>query len=528
MLAPRLASLLLILPACASVSEPRVRIDRTPLRTEEVVLRTPGRVYVQRALWEKDTLQATIRQERFCQDVERRTARLQRVEERTSRHVGLDIALGALMLAGGGALLGVTPLIPDQALLPAGDGRLTSRALSVTAGVALSGVGISLFAYGIAIGRKARDRPVGDPWVSEEDRPVGPRRPCGTTPPPAGALRLALGEVEVPEAGRPQQGDTVSLDLAPLRPALCRDRAHLGTPLAVSYVPASGPALELASRDLDACIRAEVERASRRDLAGTVDEALRHVQQGDLEAALRPAARALALSRNVPGQAGPVLAQIYGAVVQAALASDAGLVLARRLLAEDEPTCACLEGRDCPEGMERDAVAAALRPFGERLVAELQRGRAALDGAAAQLRRRGGEAGIPAAGKSLEAAEGQLRAFCSRPLLTEVKAACTALGGAAQAAREAQAEVEARLQQRRAARTVTRWQRHFAQCRKVNAAIQQFRAVSSCGARCMEALRRVRADREALEEVQIEGELEDHVRERLQEECERAGCPNCP
>ena len=42
------------------------------------------------------------------------------------------------------------------------------------------------------------------------------------------------------------------------------------------------------------------------------------------------------------------------------------------------------------------------------------------------------------------------------------------------------------------------------------------------------AVARIRGDRDALDGVQIDGELDDTTKEHLQAACERAGCPSCP
>jgi hypothetical protein len=480
--------MMMMLPSCASVSLPHLRTDETPLGSEPVVLRSAGKVFVERAFWDGDRLTAQVKQERFCQSAMRHTARYQNVEERTSHLVAFDIVLGALLVGGGGALLGVTPFIPNQTVSQSADGSgpLTTQDLSLIGGIGIAAAGIGILSYGIAKGIKSRDRLSGAPWVASDDRELGQRRPCEPGPAPLGEVRLAFGDR--PWRSTPVADGKVSLDLAELGADLCDNEALIGVPLSVSYVNGPGTPLPIASRDLDDCIRAKV---ANRLLVKTREE----VQ-----------------------------------AIEATFADGKGdLYATQRLLAGTGPTRTCLlDARRCPLGMTQESVASALHPFGDRLAGELRRTRLAVEAATAQLRHRLSEANEEAARAAVATAQEQRRTFCDHPIVAEARGECETLSGAVEIARQAVADNEAMLRHLRSEHAAARWRQHFGLCRKVSAAIAQMRSVSRCDVHCQLIVSRVKAERDALEQVEIQGELEAEVQEKLQIECQRAGCPSCP
>jgi hypothetical protein len=225
-----------------------------------VDLERSGRVVVSDVRWDKDLLTARIQQERLCFKATRTESRHQRVLERSTTNVALDILVGALLTGGGGAALGLSQQFSDQKDPGASENSFTPRSYAyLFGGIGALGGAIWL-GHGIYRAAQSADQRDGEPWTSTDDLNPGPRSRCGYEDAPAGMLRFSYGGEVV--STTPFRGSSLQVDLRAAAAQVCSVESRIGTSLRIAYVPKSirGAAeeVEISTHSADACIRSYV------------------------------------------------------------------------------------------------------------------------------------------------------------------------------------------------------------------------------------------------------------------------------
>lgn len=582
---------LLVAVGCATALEATVRTDRTVLKSEPTVVESDGPTVARDVRWHGDRLAASLQRDRVCQEMVRDLVSYQEVHERKTRGVALDVVGGVVLALGGGALVAVSPGLSGEADTDpnTGEKKLSPRGAAMGGGVLLAIAGLALVGNGAVVAMKGYEAPKGAPRRVEEDREHGRKTACGRGDPPPGELWFEYAGAVVHRT--PLNSSRVEVDLRRDAGDVCAQERWLGTPLRVAFAPAGGgERSELATHEADACVRATLARRllaeseeglgrvtgsddihrivpavvraaalvaalprgdpDEADLtkrvsqvrlgteaaaARVLDDSLRRyaqvLREEDLDRAVPAALETLNLSRLATARRAQVFPFVYGALARAAAnLGPAALGPVWRLLETDETARKCVaDAQKCPVWLARADIVTALRPLGDRLRTEALEAFASLARARAGLQRKVTDSSAETAAGALHLAS-RVKAWCATPQWDDsVDVACQELSRLVATTQSFMEKHREALRKVRVARTAAAWRRNFPVCRKVAAAMEQFRAVTSCDEACQRIRERIEADWARLRDFTVEdGELDETARRALKAQCTEAQCPTCP
>lgn len=284
----------------------------------------------------------------------------------------------------------------------------------------------------------------------------------------------------------------------------------------------------------------EKGKARARELRDQASRAARDAIHANLQEAVAPTAQAMDLARLAQGD-GPTWVELYEAFAKEASRTGlAGYALLAQLVAQDAATAACYaRGLSCPEGISQKQAQAVLAPAALAATKPLQEENSKLREALTAFRARVDTKNVLRADAALQHAAALKQRCSEKDPLGAIDDSCSALvqtnnellsalSGDARVEKIRRDNQEAE-EKKRLSRVVGVWRKHFADCRRLAAAVAQLQSLGSCDAGCQIALERMRAEEQRQQSFRADEPINDVTVERtLREECGASHCDVCP